>query len=162
MRTKLIRASLILTVMPTVAICAACGADDTFGTYKLNLAQSSQTQAPMPKSLTVTREAANGAVKQTTTGELANGTAFYATYTSKHDGTDVPVTGNAPFDTIAVRSVDTNTLTDERRKKGGLYQAVGQTTFSNGGKTMTVAIKGTNADGKEFTQLLVFNKQQAL
>jgi hypothetical protein len=33
------------------------------------------------------------------------------------------------------------------------------TLFSNGGKTMTVTIKGTNADGQAFTQVLVFDKQ---
>jgi hypothetical protein len=159
MRTNLTRASLLLTMILIVAVSGACGVDDTFGIYKLNLAQSKQTPAPMPKSLTVVREASNGAVKQTTMGELANGTAFYATYTSKHDGRDVPVTGNAPFDTIAVRIVDANTLTDERKKKGGFYKAVGRTAFSNGGKTMTVTIKGTNAEGKEFTQFLVFDKQ---
>ena len=45
------------------------------------------------KSLTVTREAADGGVKQTTTGEQTNGTAINASYTAKYDGKDVPVTG---------------------------------------------------------------------
>jgi hypothetical protein len=163
MLAKLIQASLILSVILTVilpvAAPAAFGADNTFGTYELNFAKSKQAPSPMPRSLTVTREASNGGVKQTTTGEQANGTAFYASYTSKYDGKYVQVTGNAPFDTIAVKRLNANTLTDERNKTGGPYKAVGRTVFSNGGKTMTVTINGTNADGKEFSQLLVFDKK---
>ena len=46
--------------------------------------------------------------------------------------------------------VNVNTLTDERKKTGGPYKATGLVVISNGGKTMTTTIKGTNANGKEF------------
>ena len=69
------------------------------------------------------------------------------------------VTGNSQYDTIAIKQVNANTLTDERKKTGGSYKATGRTVVSNGGKTMTTTTKGTNADGKEFTQVLVFDKQ---
>jgi len=55
--------------------------------------------------------------------------------------------------------VNANTLTDERKKTGGPYKATGRTVVSNGGKTMTTTAKGTNADGKAFTQTFVFDKQ---
>jgi hypothetical protein len=111
------------------------------------------------KSLTVTREASDGGVKQTVTGERADGMAANSSYTAKYDGKDVPVTGNAPYDTIAIKQVNANTLTDERKKTGGSYKVTGRTVVSNGGKTMTTTTKGTNADGKEFTQILVLDKQ---
>jgi|ERR1035438_1740411 hypothetical protein len=156
MRTILIQVSLILTV----AALAAFGADNTLGTWKLNVAKSKYTPAPMPvKSLNVTREASDGGVKQTTTGEQADGTALNASYAAKYDGKDVPVTGNAPYDTIAIKQVNANTLTDERKKTGGPYKATGRAVVSNGGKTMTTTVKGTNANGKEFTQVFVFDKQ---
>jgi hypothetical protein len=98
-------------------------------------------------------------VKQTTTGEQANGTAINASYTAKYDGKEVQVTGNAPYDSIAIKQVNANTLTDERKKTGGPYKATGRTVVSNGGKTMTTTVKGTNADGKEFTQVFAFDKQ---
>ena len=100
-----------------------------------------------------------GGVKQTTTGERADGTAIQASYTAKYDGKDVQVTGNSQYDTIAIKQVNANTLTDERKKSGGSYKATGRTVVSNGGKMMTTTTKGTNADGKEFTQILVFDKQ---
>jgi len=141
-------------------VVAAIGADNTLGTWKLNVAKSKYTPAPMPvKSLTVTREAAEGGVKQTTTGERTDGTAINASYTAKYDGKDVQVTGNAPYDTIAVKQVNANTLTDERKKAGGPYKATGRTVISGGGKTMTTTAKGTNDQGKVFTQSFVFDKQ---
>ncbi len=156
MRTILTNA-LIALVITTVA---ALGADNTLGTWKLNVAKSKYTPAPMPiKSLTVMREASDGGVKQTTTGERADGTAIQASYTAKYDGKDVQVAGNSQYDTIAIKQVNPNTLTDERRKTSGPYKATGRTVVSNGGKTMTTTTKGTNADGKEFTQVLVLDKQ---
>jgi hypothetical protein len=135
-------------VMKVFLICAATalaalGADNTIGTWKLNVEKSKYTPARMPvRSLTVVREAADGGVKQTTTGEQTSGTQINASYTAKYDGKDVPVTGNAPYDTIAVKQVNANTLTDERKKTGGPYKGSGRTVVSDGGKIMTTTVKG--------------------
>jgi hypothetical protein len=156
MREQLIKVFVILA-LPVVA---ALGADNTIGTWKLNVEKSKYTPAPMPvKSLTIVREAADGGVMQKTTGEQAGGTQINASYTAKYDGKEVPVTGNAPYDTIAVKQVNANTLTDERKKTGGPYKGSGRTVVSDGGKIMTTTVKGTNADGKKFTQVFVLDKQ---
>jgi hypothetical protein len=156
MRTLLTKAILALAITSI----AAFGADNTLGAWKLNVAKSKYTPAPMPvKSLTITREASDGGVKVTTTGERTNG-PINATYTAKYDGTEVKVTGsNLTYDMIAIKQVHANTLTDERKKTGGSYKVTGRTVVSNGGKTLTTTTKGTNADGKEFTSVLVFDKQ---
>jgi hypothetical protein len=156
MRTLLTR-TLIALAITTIG---ALGADNSIGTWKLNVEKSKYTPAPMPvKSLTVTRESADGGVKVTTTGEQADGTPINTSYTAKFDGKDVQVTGNAPYDTIAIKQVNANTLTDERKKTGGPYRATARTVISGGGKTMTTTAKGTNAAGKAFTQAFVFDKQ---
>jgi hypothetical protein len=156
MRSLLRKALVVLAISTGVVF----GADNSLGTWKLNMEKSKYTPAPMPvKSLTVTREVADGGVKQTTTGERSDGTAVNATYTTKYDGKEVPVTGNAPYDMIAIKQVNANSQTDERRKTDGKYKATGRTVVSNGGKTMTTTVKGTSADGKEFTQSFVFDKQ---
>jgi hypothetical protein len=156
MRKQLVKLFLILAA----TALAALAADNTVGTWKLNVEKSKYTPAPMPvKSLTVTREAMEGGIKQTTTGERADGTAINASYTATYDGKDVPVTGNAPYDTIAVKQVNENTLTDVRKKTGGSYKSTGRIVVSKGGKTMTTTVKGTNADGKQFTQNYIFDKQ---
>jgi hypothetical protein len=99
------------------------------------------------------------AFKQTTTGKRADGAKIDASYTPKYDGNDVHVTGNSQYDTIAMKQVNAITQTDERKKTGGPYKATGRTVVSNGGKTMTITMKGANADGKKFTQILVLDKQ---
>ena len=124
--------TLIAVAITTVA---AFGADNTLGTWKLNVAKSKYTPAPFPlKSLTITREASDGGVKVTTTGEQADGTQINASYTAKYDGKDVQVTGNSPYDTIAIKQVNANTLTDERKKTGGPFKATGRTVISNGAR----------------------------
>jgi hypothetical protein len=42
---------------------------------------------------------------------------------------------------------------------GGSYKATGHSLISNGGKTMTTTVKGTNADGKAFTAVFVYDKK---
>lgn len=156
MRTILTKA-LIALAITTIAVF---GADNSIGTWKLNVAKSKYTPAPFPlKSLTVTREASDGGVKQTTTGERADGTVVNASYTAKYDGKEVQVAGNSQYDTIAIKQVDANTQTDERKKTSGPYKATARTVISGGGKTMTTTAKGTNAYGKAFTQSYVFDKQ---
>ena len=151
--TKVFLAFAITTV-------AALGADNTIGTWKLNTEKSKSSPAPMPvKSLTVTREASDGGVKVMVTGEQADGTAINGGYTAKYDGTDAKITGNLPYDTISLKQVNANTLTDARKKTGGPYQATSRIVVSNGGKTMTTTTKGTNAEGKAFTNTFVFDKQ---
>jgi hypothetical protein len=156
MRTLLTR-TLVVLALTTIGALAA---DNTIGTWKLNLEKSKYTGAPMPlKSLTIEREASDGGAKVTTTGEQTDGTKINSTYTVKYDGKDVQVTGNSPYDTIAVKQVNANTLTDERKKTGGSYSATGRLVISSNGKTMTTTSKGTNAAGQAFTSTFVFDKQ---
>jgi hypothetical protein len=156
MRTILAKALIALAITTT----AALGADNSIGTWKLNVEKSKYGPAPMPvKSLTSTREASDGGVKVTNTGERADGTPINASYTAKYDGKDVQVTGNAPYDTIAIKQVNANMLTDERKKTGGSYRATGRAVISGGGKTMTWISKGADADGKAFTSTFVYDKQ---
>ena len=96
----------------------------------------------------------------TNTGERADGTRINASYTSKYDGTASSVTGEgSPYDTIALKQVNANTFTDQRKKSGCPYEATGRTVISNGGRTMTVTTTGTNTDGKPFTSTFVYEKQ---
>src|ERR1017187_10125836 len=100
--TRQMRTILTTTLLAlAITTFAAFGADNTLGTWKLNVAKSKYTPAPFPlKSLTVTREGSDGGVKQTVTGERADGTMINATSTAKYDGTPVSVTGQgAPYDT---------------------------------------------------------------
>ena len=155
MRKQLITVSLILAA----AALAAFGADNTLGTWKLNIEKSKYTPAPFPiKSLTTTREAADGGVKVTSTGVQADGTPINSSNTIKYDGKEYPITG-APWDTTSIKQVDANTLTTTNKQKNGKYNVTNRTVISKDGKTMTTTSKGTNAEGRPVTATLVYDKQ---
>lgn len=155
MRKQLITLPLILAV----ATLAAFGADNTLGTWKLNIEKSKYTPAPFPiKSLTTTREAADGGVKITSTGVQADGTPINSSNTIKYDGKEYPITG-APWDTSSMKQVDANTVTATNSQKNGKYHVTNRTVISKDGKTMTTISKGTNAEGKPVTATLVYDKQ---
>ncbi len=149
---------LAIVAMTTVV---ALGADNSIGTWKVNVTKSKYTPAPFPlKSLTFVREAVPGGVKVTITGERADGSAVNAGYTAKYDGSAAAVTGTgSPYDSISVKQVNANTLTYQARQTGGKYRASGRTVISSDGKTMTTKAKGTDANGAPMTLTLVQEKQ---
>ena len=66
--------TLALATLAITSTVAAFGADNSLGTWKLNVEKSKYTPAPFPvKSITAVREAADNGVKVTNTGERADG-----------------------------------------------------------------------------------------
>jgi hypothetical protein len=148
-----------LLIGASITAIGAFGADNSLGSWKLNLEKSTYSPGPATvKSLTTTREASENGVKATSTGELANGNPISTSYTAKYDGKDYPVTG-APWDTIAIKQVDANTFTSAAKMNNGKYSSTSQTVVSEDGNTTTVTSKGTNAEGIAFDNKLVYNKQ---
>jgi hypothetical protein len=153
---RIILTKLILGL--SITAIGALAADNTIGTWKLNMEKSKFSPAVPVKSLTMTREASDGGVKVTGTGEQADGTAINASYTAKYDGKEYPVTGS-PYDTIAIKQVNANTLTFTQKKKGGKYNVTGRTVVAKNGKTAISTVKGTNAEGKAYSATVVYEKQ---
>jgi len=148
-----------LLIGASITVIGAFGADNSLGSWKLNLEKSVYNPGPATvKNLTTTREASENGVKATSTGELANGNPINSSYTAKYDGKDYPVTG-APWDTIAIKQVDANTFTSAAKMTTGKYSSTSQTVISEDGNTTTVTSKGTNAEGIAFNNTLVYNKQ---
>ena len=152
--------SRFLAVLAITAV-AVLGADNSIGTWKVNIAKSKYTPAPFPlKSLTSVREAVSGGVKVTNTGERADGSAINASYTAKYDGSWTTVTGTgSPYDSISIKQANANTLTYEAKQTSGKYHTSGRTVVSSDGKTMTSTSKGTDANGAAMTLKLVYEKQ---
>jgi hypothetical protein len=142
----------------TIAAIGAFAADNSLGTWKLNMEKSKFSPSAPVKSLTTTREAAGAGVKATTTGEQADGTAINASYTATYDGKECPAAG-APYDEIAIKQVNANSFTFTQKKKDGKYSVTGRSVISKDGKTMTNTLKGTNADGKAYNATMVWDKQ---
>jgi hypothetical protein len=146
------------------SVAAAClmasAADNSLGTWKLNVAKSSYEGAPMPvKNVVMVRQVSPDGVKISQTGERADGTALNMTFTTRYDGKECVVAGSSPFDRIAVKQLDANTFVDERKKRDGLFHAKVKTLISEDGKTLTTVATGTNSEGKPFTSTLVHERQ---
>jgi hypothetical protein len=151
--------SLASIVLALTSPLAALGADNSLGTWKVNVAASKYTPAPWPvKTLTAVREADPGGVKVTTTGERTDGTAINTNYVANYDGTPGGVLGKgAPYDTVSIKQVDDNTFAYEAKSVAGKYSVRGRVVISSDGKTMTAT--GTDADGKAMAVTLVYDKQ---
>jgi hypothetical protein len=150
-RTKLL-AGLAITVIGVFA------ADNTLGTWKLNMEKSKFSPSAPVKSITVTREASDNGAKTSMTGERADGTPINGAYTAKYDGKEYDVTG-APYDKISLKRLNAHTFEVTQRKEGGKYRQTGRNVFSKNGKTLTATRKGTDADGKAYSATMVFERQ---
>jgi hypothetical protein len=153
--------SLASIALALTAPLAALAADNSLGTWKVNVAASKYTPAPWPvKALTMVREAVPGGVKVTSTGERTDGTAINTNYVANYDGTPGGVLGKgAPYDSVSIKKVDDNTFTYEAKSVAGKYSASGRVVISSDGKTMTLTATGTDIDGKEMALTLVYDKQ---
>ena len=147
-----------LVIGAAVTAIGIFGADNSLGTWKRNVEKSTGSGPRTVKSLTTIREASDGGVKVTATGENMDGTPINSSYTAKYDGKEYPVTG-APYDTISIKQIDANTFTSETKKTGGKLNRKGRTVISKDGKTMTLTTKGTNAEGKPTAATIISEKQ---
>lgn len=155
------RRVLTLTFVVVAIATMALAADDTLGTWKYNTAKSKGAPGVSPISvLIVTREASDGGVKITAKGARADGSKIDSVTNARYDGKAVPVVGEGlTWDTVAIKQVNSKTLSEERSKKGGKYHTTVHTVVSADGKTMTTTTKGTGVDGKPIATAAVFDKQ---
>jgi hypothetical protein len=150
------------TRLLTLALCflagAACFASDTqMGTWKLNEAKS-KIAAGVAKNNTVVYAAAGDSIKVTIDGSAADGTATHNEWTGKFDGKDYPSTGNPAEDTRSIKQLDDRTL-HVISKKGGKVVLTAHVVVAADGKSRTVTVNGTDAQGKKYTRTEVFDKQ---
>ena len=160
MNRRLIAAVSSVFVVLSLATVALAADDPFVGTWKLNLAKSKFSPGPPPKTSTITFETQGKGFKFVGDGVNAEGKAIHQEGSVKFDGKDYPVTGaGGPLDiTIAVKMIDSYTR-DFVGKRGGKEGQRGQDVISKDGKTLTRTIKGQNAQGQEYNNVLVFDKQ---
>jgi len=148
----------VLTAALAGAVLAQAG-DPQIGTWKLNVAKSTFSPGPAPKSGTTKIEAAGAGAKLIVDQTAADGTARHWEFTANYDGKDVPIVGNNPdADTVARTRVNANTV-ETISKKAGKIVTTQQSTVSADGKTRTVTTKGVNAAGQKVDNVAVYEKQ---
>jgi hypothetical protein len=133
--------------------------DSQVGVWKLNVAQSTYSPGPAPKSATTTIETVAAGTKVSVDQQRTDGTAAHWEFTAGYDGKDNPMTGNNPdADMIARTRVDANTI-QSISKKDGKVTTTQTSKVSADGKTRTVRTHGMNAAGKKVNNVAVYDRQ---
>lgn len=128
------------------------------GTWELNVAKSSYSPGPAPKSQRRTYTRAGQGLKYAATTVEANGTSVTEGWTGEFSGKDFPFTGIPDIDTQAVKAID-ELNAEFTLKKGATVLRSGTRVISSDGKVMTVTVKGTTARGEAVHNVMVFDKR---
>jgi hypothetical protein len=140
----------------TAAMCFAAS-NAMMGTWKLNESKS-KIAAGATKNNTVTYEAAGDSVKVTIDGTAPDGTPTHSEWTGKFDGKDYPSTGNPNEDMRSAKQIDDRTV-HVVSKKGGKVVLTAHVVVAADGKSRTVTVHSTDANGKKVTSIAVYDKQ---
>jgi hypothetical protein len=155
---KTIFKTFLVGAIIVIGTGTALAADPVIGTWKLNLAKSTFSPGPAPKSQTrIYAESAQGMLVTVKT-TAADGKDSTTNLTFKEDGKSYPATGSPDFDMVSVSRVDALTVHSTQTKAGA---TVGNAvrSVSKDGKTLTFAQKGTHAGGGKYDDVSVYDKQ---
>jgi len=150
--------TLLVAAIFTMGTGAAFAADSATGTWKLNLAKSTFSPGPAPKSQTRTYAESTLGMTLTVKTTAANGKESTAMLTFKDDGKSYPESGNPDFDMVSVTRVDAWTVHSVETKAGASV-GTGVRTVSKDGKTLTFSQKGTHAGGGKYDNVSVYDRQ---
>ena len=160
------RTTIMLTGMTLLSIAAFpqsgfAQSDPRNGTWKLNIAKSTYSPGPPPRSLTLTRisEAAGQGFRSTFEGIDAQGNPVKVVFGPYlYDGKSYPVTGSLATDTVSYKTVSDSTTEVTLMKAG---KVVGATiiVWSADGKTMTQTATGTDPSGRPVNNVSVYDRQ---
>ena len=161
-RATLMLAGLLMFGLATAGIpqLGFAQTDPWLGLWQLNLAKSKFSPAPPYKSLTVYRSQVEGQnLKVTEVGIDAAGNPFTRVFPDViADGKPHPVTGSRIIDAYVATSVDVNTVNYSPMKDGKVI-ASGNFVMSPDGRSYTLTLSGSLADGQQFNWVMVHDKQ---
>jgi hypothetical protein len=153
LKTRIAVMAVALSLAMTVASLAAT---PHIGTWKLNEPKS-KIPAGMGKNNTVTYTEQKDKIKITVEGLDKNGKPVHSVWVGKFDGKAYPLKGSPSVDAVAYRTVNDRT-NDITALKGGKVMWSGKITVAPDGKSRTVTINGTDANGKKFSGKAVYDK----
>ena len=149
----------VVAVALSFAATAACfAANPHMGTWKLNEAKSKLLPG-MGKNMTVVYTEMKDEMKVTVDGVDKDGKPTHSVWVGKSDEKAYPVKGNLPYNSVAYKVVNDRTY-DLTAMKDGKMLWTGKSTISADGKSRTVTLNGTGADGKKFQGKAVYDKRK--
>lgn len=152
------RHGVLLAAALCVVAAAAFGADWLMmGTWKLNEAKS-KISPGSAKNHTVVYRVVGSSVRVTVDGTDPDGKPTHNEWAGAFDGKDYRVIGDATQDMRSYKKIDDHNLTFTI-KKAGEVTLTGKIVVANDGKSRTVTTNGTDAGGKAFTNVVVYDRQ---
>ena len=161
---RAVRGFRFLPVIVGVAAWVSSGhapaqaADSIVGTWTLNVAASTYSPGPAPKSLTVKFEAAGEGIKSTSDTVAADGSTTRTEYTASYDGKDYPLKGMKDADTVSLKRIDASNTVRTDKKAGKVVRTYTRK-LSADGKTFTATIAGTDEQGRTIDNKVVFDRK---
>lgn len=167
MQINMMRVALSAAVAGLVTVFFLSGGvlaqDSAVGTWTLNVAKSTYSPGPAPKSQTLKIEAvAGGAQKDTFDGVNAQGETTHMETVRKFDGQEVTPQAVQPAPTavrtVAFKQVDDHSFEVVGRVAGKVTDTT-RMAVSRDGKTLTMTTTGQNAQGQTLNNTAVYEKQ---
>ena len=150
------RIAVVAAALSFAAAAVCFAANPHMGTWKLNEGKSKLVPG-MGKNTTVTYAEQKDKIKITVDGVDKDGKPTHSVWVGQFDGKACPVKGNLPYNSVAYRVVNDRT-NDITTMKDGKVGWNGRITVSADGKSRTVTINGTDAQGKKFKGKAVYDK----
>jgi len=154
MKTRIAVAAVALSFAAATACFAA---NPHMGTWKLNEAKSKLIPG-MGKNTTVTYAEQKDKIKVTVDGVGKDGKPTHSVWIGKFDGKAYPAKGNLPYNAFAYKVVNDRT-NDITAMKDGKMVWNGRIEVAKDGKSRTVTINGTDANGKKVKGKAVYDKE---
>src|SRR2546423_13965530 len=142
------RIAVVAEAFSFVAAAACFAASPQMGTWKFNEAKS-KIPAGMGKNRTVVYAEEGDKVKVTVDGVDKDGKPTHSVWVGKWDGKAYPTRGNLSWTSAAYKVVNDRT-NDITTMKDGKVAWSGRIEVAKDGKSRTVMMSGTGADGKKF------------
>ena len=157
--------SLVLIAAALPGAVAAQAPESLAGTWKLNAAKSKYDPASLAnKSGTTTYTFSGTSVTAKIDQVNAKDQKVHIEYTATLDGADHPWKGtidgkpNTGQDAVSFKKLDAHTYHVENKLKGKVM-TINHIVVAPDGKSRTVTISGTNADGQKVHHTVVYEKQ---
>jgi len=150
------RIAVVAVALSFAAGTACFAANPQIGTWKLNEAKS-KMPAGTGKNTTVTYTEEKDKIKVTVEGVDKDGKPTHSVWVGKFDGKGYPLKGNLSYNSVAYKMVNDRT-NDITTMKDGKRVWNGRIAVSADGKSRTVTINGTDANGKKFKGTAVYDK----
>ena len=150
--------SIVLTIaLCLVGLAVSFAQTPEIGTWKLNEAKS-KIPAGFMKNTTVVYSAEGDKIKVTTEGTDSKGNPSHTEWVGNLDGKDYPLTGDPTADSRSYTRVGAHELT-LANKKDGKDTTTGKIVVSADGKTRTLTVHATDANGKKVSATYLYDKQ---